>query len=77
MPIYEYVCDDCGAHYERIVMSQKQSSPVRSVRARNTRFSSQCSLRLPMAAKRAADLPQVPHRAQAVHAVAAVAAAID
>jgi putative FmdB family regulatory protein len=25
MPIYEYVCDDCGAHYERIVMSQKQS----------------------------------------------------
>jgi putative FmdB family regulatory protein len=25
MPIYEYVCDDCGARYERIVMSQKQS----------------------------------------------------
>src|SRR6266481_3193693 len=25
MPIYEYVCDDCGAHYERIVMSQQQS----------------------------------------------------
>jgi putative FmdB family regulatory protein len=25
MPIYEYVCDDCGAHYERIVMNQKQS----------------------------------------------------
>jgi putative FmdB family regulatory protein len=25
MPIYEYLCDDCGAHYERIVMSQKQS----------------------------------------------------
>ena len=25
MPICEYVCDDCGAHYERIVMSQKQS----------------------------------------------------
>jgi putative FmdB family regulatory protein len=23
MPIYEYVCDDCGAHYERIVMNQK------------------------------------------------------
>jgi len=23
MPIYEYVCDDCGAHYERIVMSGK------------------------------------------------------
>jgi len=21
MPIYEYVCDDCGAHYERIVMN--------------------------------------------------------
>jgi putative FmdB family regulatory protein len=25
MPIYEYVCDDCGEHYERIVMSQKQA----------------------------------------------------
>jgi len=21
MPIYEYVCDDCGAHYEKIVMN--------------------------------------------------------
>jgi putative FmdB family regulatory protein len=25
MPIYEYVCDDCGAQYERIVMNQKKS----------------------------------------------------
>jgi putative FmdB family regulatory protein len=25
MPIYEYVCDDCGQRYERIVMNQKQS----------------------------------------------------
>ena len=24
MPIYEYICDDCGANYERIVMNQKQ-----------------------------------------------------
>jgi len=24
MPIYEYVCDDCQAHYERIVMSSTQ-----------------------------------------------------
>jgi putative FmdB family regulatory protein len=24
MPIYEYVCDDCGERYERIVMSQAQ-----------------------------------------------------
>lgn len=22
MPIYEYVCDDCGERYERIVMNQ-------------------------------------------------------
>jgi putative FmdB family regulatory protein len=22
MPIYEYVCDDCGQQYERIVMNQ-------------------------------------------------------
>ena len=25
MPIYEYVCDDCGERYERIVMSQNQA----------------------------------------------------
>jgi putative FmdB family regulatory protein len=24
MPIYEYICDDCGKHYEQIVLSQKQ-----------------------------------------------------
>jgi putative FmdB family regulatory protein len=24
MPIYEYVCDDCGQHYEQIVLSQTQ-----------------------------------------------------
>ena len=23
MPIYEYICDDCGEHYERIVMNGK------------------------------------------------------
>ncbi|MGH9744523.1 MAG: FmdB family zinc ribbon protein [Candidatus Acidiferrales bacterium] len=25
MPIYEYICDDCGANYERIVLNQKQT----------------------------------------------------
>jgi putative FmdB family regulatory protein len=25
MPIYEYVCDDCSEHYERIVLSQSQA----------------------------------------------------
>jgi putative FmdB family regulatory protein len=25
MPIYEYVCDDCGQRYERIVLSQTQN----------------------------------------------------
>jgi putative FmdB family regulatory protein len=25
MPIYEYVCDECGERYERIVMNQKQA----------------------------------------------------
>jgi len=25
MPIYEYICDDCGERYERMVMSQKQA----------------------------------------------------
>jgi putative FmdB family regulatory protein len=25
MPIYEYVCDDCGERYERIVMSKTQA----------------------------------------------------
>jgi putative FmdB family regulatory protein len=24
MPIYEYVCDDCGKHYEQIVLSPSQ-----------------------------------------------------
>jgi putative FmdB family regulatory protein len=24
MPIYEYICDDCRTHYERIVMSASQ-----------------------------------------------------
>jgi putative FmdB family regulatory protein len=24
MPIYEYVCDDCGKQFEQIVLSQKQ-----------------------------------------------------
>jgi putative FmdB family regulatory protein len=23
MPIYEYICDDCGEHYERIVMNKQ------------------------------------------------------
>ena len=22
MPIYEYICDDCGEHYERIVLNR-------------------------------------------------------
>jgi len=25
MPIYEYLCDECGERYERIVMSTKQA----------------------------------------------------
>jgi putative FmdB family regulatory protein len=25
MPIYEYLCDECGERYERIVMGQKQA----------------------------------------------------
>jgi putative FmdB family regulatory protein len=24
MPIYEYLCDDCGKHFEQIVLSQSQ-----------------------------------------------------
>ena len=24
MPIYEYICDDCGKRYEQIVLSQAQ-----------------------------------------------------
>ena len=24
VPIYEYVCDDCGERYEQIVLSRKQ-----------------------------------------------------
>jgi len=25
MPIYEYICDECGEHYERLVMNGKTS----------------------------------------------------
>jgi len=25
MPIYEYICEDCGSSYERIVLSQAQA----------------------------------------------------
>jgi len=25
MPIYEYICEDCGSPYERIVLSQAQA----------------------------------------------------
>jgi putative FmdB family regulatory protein len=25
MPIYEYVCDDCGERYEKLVMSKSQA----------------------------------------------------
>jgi putative FmdB family regulatory protein len=25
MPIYEYICEDCGSRYERIVLSQAQA----------------------------------------------------
>jgi putative FmdB family regulatory protein len=24
MPIYEYICEDCGSHYEKIVLSKSQ-----------------------------------------------------
>lgn len=26
MPIYEYICEDCGSHYERLVLSGKSSA---------------------------------------------------
>jgi len=25
LPIYEYICDDCGARYERVVLSKKSA----------------------------------------------------
>ena len=34
MPIYEYICDDCGEHYERIVMSGSTKIDVPEVRER-------------------------------------------
>jgi putative FmdB family regulatory protein len=26
MPIYEYICEDCGSHYEHLVLSGKSSA---------------------------------------------------
>ena len=36
MPIYEYLCDDCGARYERIVMSKATENRLPQVRERAT-----------------------------------------
>ena len=32
MPIYEYLCDDCGERYERIVMNQVHRRDLSQVR---------------------------------------------
>ncbi len=41
MPIYEYVCDDCGARYERVVLSKdgKISCPKCASEKRTVQFS--------------------------------------
>jgi putative FmdB family regulatory protein len=42
MPIYEYVCDDCGVRYERIVLSQGQE--VACPKCSSTRHTLQLSV---------------------------------
>jgi putative FmdB family regulatory protein len=42
MPIYEYVCDDCSEHYERIVMNQ--SAPVTCPKCASTKHTIQLSV---------------------------------
>jgi putative FmdB family regulatory protein len=77
MPIYEYLCDDCGAHYERIVMSQKQS--ITCPKCESAKHTIQLSVFAALAngSKTSGESSSGPHPAQAVPAVAAVAAATD
>lgn len=42
MPIYEYVCDDCGARYERIVMSK--SAEINCPKCASSRHTLQLSV---------------------------------
>ena len=42
MPIYEYVCDDCKARYESIVMSATAEGCVPQVRERAAHVAALC-----------------------------------
>jgi len=42
MPIYEYVCDDCGAEYERIVLNG--STNVKCPKCASTKSTMQLSV---------------------------------
>ncbi len=42
MPIYEYLCDDCGNRYERIVMSETQ--PIACPKCSSNRHTLQLSV---------------------------------
>jgi putative FmdB family regulatory protein len=42
MPIYEYVCDDCNEHYERIVLNQ--NAPVACPKCASAKHTIQMSV---------------------------------
>jgi putative FmdB family regulatory protein len=75
MPIYEYVCDDCGANYERIVMSQKQS--ITCPKCESAKHTIQLSVFAAPANGSKTSGGSSSGPAQAGRAVAAVAAATD
>src|SRR6266404_1558187 len=77
MPIYEYICEDCQTHFEKIVLKRRRRLPARSARGRRTRFSFRCSARrmAPVTARQRRHPED--SRVVAAVAVAAVAAATE
>jgi len=72
MPIYEYICEDCQEHFEKIVINKQQKISCPSAPARKPRFSFLFSPRPARVAPLL--LPVASPAAEAAAAVAAAAA---
>ena len=74
MPIYEYICDDCSEHYERIVMNQ--NTPITCPKCSSAKHTIQLSVFAAPANGASPRLRDSPEAAAAAVAAAVVAAAI-
>src|SRR5881398_3598373 len=74
MPIYEYICEDCQTHFEKIVLNKQRRFPARSARASETPYSSPFSA--PAMAPQTAHLQSLPGGFRAEAAAAAVVAPV-